>query len=884
MANKVKDIKKKGRRLKRSIRKTLGTLFLVSALVVAAIPVDYLQADEIAVAEGAEIKRPNTERKDMKVSIKYLDDTEPGKDWSTTTIPDVKQDSFHFGSDKTNIYTSEDLVFDFAVSNIRGNGRFAAIVGYHNQNQLNNVGDRLTIPKTLDAYAPYGSESGSLNDSFSCAIGGTQGELLFYRTVNRYTYDDDGNITNTIYKYSPCLFQDKNTWIRMEWNAETNPNSSLYYVSGLTEYMQEGYKWEEGVPTKVLDDEGQESDLTWVPANETMRERFKDIPVSYIANQYVASNDEIKDVVGASTGIFSTATVSTLKVEPNLIGIGKYAFAGTHIKTVELSDSVVEIGSHAFEGCDGLTSFNIGENALNVVIGDYAFANCKALRQFDARNVQKIGDAAFWACDLLQNVNLLGTGTSGALSKIGYYAFAYCIGLEEMVLPSTYTESDLLVSTFEGCTRLGRIYGTGETISFNVAEDDYYPFEKFKSSIASSFYFEGPQGSALENTVIPEYFVYKYSEQEVYKKRMPDKASQQPDGTYSLNAIFEVTRLGDGTGDGTGEITDVQIEPGLSNLEIPDKVGKLDVVEIGQGGFRGNSNLKNVIIPAKITNIRANAFADCPNLENVFFDNPWTLAPIGENAFKTNSTQLNFISGTPFKEHGNSIEDEAFKYAMGNDNVFNNNLSHITYYTGWPSNLVVVNDSGKVTLVEYPTFAELSENTLNSYYYKPEVAEGYKKAALSVGNEALGAGDSSEGTKEDKSAIKDAVENIVIPAGIDVIAKDLFKNGEAKEKTKVEENGADAPQKKLTVYGLDAIDDNAFEGAEYLTTVALSGKTKSIGSYAFKDCDSLSGVSVTAPVDNIGTAPFIGCNKLSNVSFGEETQFTCDKSIISRPL
>ena len=35
---------KKTRRLKKSVRKTLGTLFLISALVVAAIPTEGLQA------------------------------------------------------------------------------------------------------------------------------------------------------------------------------------------------------------------------------------------------------------------------------------------------------------------------------------------------------------------------------------------------------------------------------------------------------------------------------------------------------------------------------------------------------------------------------------------------------------------------------------------------------------------------------------------------------------------------------------------------------------------------------------------------------------------------------------------------------------------------
>ena len=41
-----KVVKKKSRKLFRTVRKTLGTLFLVSALVIAAIPVDGLRAAE----------------------------------------------------------------------------------------------------------------------------------------------------------------------------------------------------------------------------------------------------------------------------------------------------------------------------------------------------------------------------------------------------------------------------------------------------------------------------------------------------------------------------------------------------------------------------------------------------------------------------------------------------------------------------------------------------------------------------------------------------------------------------------------------------------------------------------------------------------------------
>ena len=49
----TKGKKKTNRRLKKTVRKTLGTLFLISAIVVAAIPTEGLRAEEDAVAQAA---------------------------------------------------------------------------------------------------------------------------------------------------------------------------------------------------------------------------------------------------------------------------------------------------------------------------------------------------------------------------------------------------------------------------------------------------------------------------------------------------------------------------------------------------------------------------------------------------------------------------------------------------------------------------------------------------------------------------------------------------------------------------------------------------------------------------------------------------------------
>lgn len=965
-----KAVKKKGRRLWRNIRKTLGTLFLVSALVVAAIPVDYLQAEGEGTGTAADEtpkERPNIARKDMKVSIvteSIDDDFQIPVNWSESRIPDVLDGKYGFiesGKTIPKIYKSENLNFSFVVSNIHNDGQYAVIVGYDNQNQLNNVGNQLTIPATLDAYAPY--------DGYSCALGGRNGEFLFYRTevVREEVRDEDGNLKgykdengNTVsekygYKeeYHPCYFRTRDTWKDLEYVANRTDGrtseATLFFIEGFTPQALEkagsleqlakdlGIELnEQGIP------KGVENKDKWVAANEVSVERIKNIPVYYIGNQYVDASNTIQDVVTDNNGqieakgIFSTATVSSLVVEPNLVGIGNYAFAGTHISTVELSDSVVEIGNHAFSGCDSLSSFTIGANALNVVIGDHAFYNCSGLTEFDACNVLKIGDSAFEACRNLAKVNLLrpgavddsetGDGTggeseptiSGSLSSIGYYAFAYCVALGELILPNTYSESDILVSTFEGCTSLKHIYATGETTRVNfVDNDNYYSFRDFRQGVDSTFYFEGPKGSALENTAITNYFVFKYSNEEIYEKKIPDESSTlSADGFYALNAIFEVTRIEEGN---TGKVTNVIIDSGLKNLNIPGQVGPLAVAEIAEGGFRNNTVLTNVTIPASLTKIGTEAFQGCYNLKNVLFVDPSNLT-IETNAFKTQEGNpstatpvLNFIG--PISTE--TVQCGSFEYAMDPANNINAGSQpanvYITYYSGWPTNLKVQYDpvTDRNTLLEYPTLTNLLEGIIapekdadghitsckvqnnhynaDDYYY---MTDEYQAAAINAAKKCLGiwnpaydkiSDNDTENLSTFEQQIRDTTLNISLPAGIEAVNAGLFKEAEAKEKETITTKNvaaANIPQKTVTTYGLRDVPDNAFENAEYLSSIALLGNIESIGKYAFKDCVNLMAASVAPNASKMGVAPFFGCDKLSTVDFQGGPNFTCDRSII----
>ena len=91
---------------------------------------------------------------------------------------------------------------------------------------------------------------------------------------------------------------------------------------------------------------------------------------------------------------------------------------------------------------------------------------------------------------------------------------------------------------------------------------------------------------------------------------------------------------------GTSEINGLLSDRGIissysgsdAEVEIPAVIGEYNTVYIGDGAFADNTDIKKVVIPEGVTEIRGNAFSGCTNLETVVF--PETLNYIYMNAFR----------------------------------------------------------------------------------------------------------------------------------------------------------------------------------------------------------------------------------------------------------
>jgi hypothetical protein len=129
---------------------------------------------------------------------------------------------------------------------------------------------------------------------------------------------------------------------------------------------------------------------------------------------------------------------------------------------------------------------------------------------------------------------------------------------------------------------------------------------------------------------------------------------------------------------------------------IPAVINGIPVVAIGEDAFRDNKNIKEVVIPNKVTSIRHDAFRDCTNLTSIVI--PKNVKTIGDNAF-TNCTNLSSvilegevrISATAFNNCNklklNPLSNPASDFEYKSNQARNGVV--ITKYTGTRTDVVI---------------------------------------------------------------------------------------------------------------------------------------------------------------------------------------------------
>ena len=293
----------------------------------------------------------------------------------------------------------------------------------------------------------------------------------------------------------------------------------------------------------------------------------------------------------------------------SLTGIGEKTFYKcTSLISITIPDGVTAIGDRACSGCTSLASVTIPASVTS--IGDGAFEDCSGLTSVTIpEGVATIGIGAFKECCNLVNVTI-----PDSVTAIGKYAFMYCGSLTSITLPEGLTAINDWV--FSGCVRL-----TSVTIPEGV------------NSIGDSAFWNC---SRLTSVTIPQ------SVTTIGGSAFVSCADLTDVYISDLDAWFQI-EFADGFASPFYYAKNLYLNGQLmESLEIP---GSVSVIPAGL--FRSAACLKRVSIPRSLAGVAANAFENCTNITEVFYEgseSEWANLPISSGNDPLKNAQVYFNS------------------------------------------------------------------------------------------------------------------------------------------------------------------------------------------------------------------------------------------------
>lgn len=510
---------------------------------------------------------------------------------------------------------------------------------------------------------------------------------------------------------------------------------------------------------------------------------------------------------------------------------------------------VTEIGYNAFEYCDELTSVVLPDGIKT--IGDAAFQFCSKLGSINfPEGLVSIGYDAFWACDSLKSVVLPST-----LKKLYGYAFEECPNLVSCNLPNGLEYVGEYV--FAGDSLLGTVMNDSVVAWISYAETSFAIPEGIKAIAASVGYYHKNlkqvtfpstmqaipytafESSGLTSVVIPDNIEWIGSSAFSYCADLTSVTIGNGVRYIYSDAFGECPNLTNLTWGTAGNLEVIEggafCNTGLTSVTIPEGVKRLKNY-YGRGAFKGCKNLKNVSLPASLTeDIAYNTFQNCP-IESITVAAGNTVFDSRDNCnaiihTSSNKLMLGFAS-TVIPASVKVIGYGAFQECTNLTSiVIPEGVTYIDHYAFFNcTSLTSITIPNTVRRAGFQIFdgTALTEPVYNQYVFfrMPQyAAQATGEYTVPAGIEQI-AGYAFYGCSD--------LTAIHLPASLKIVDTEAFWYCNVTEMV-IPDN-------------VDSIADYAFDYMENVTKITLPANLKQIGVWVFAGCNQLEQIICPAEV------------------------------------